>query len=310
MKVFHFAGVRVERSISNESQLVLDAVNLASTGKYSCEVSADAPSFHTLIAAGELDVVEVPHNAPFIIGLRPRYRIGDILRGNCTSRHSKPAANITWTVNNDEVNPVHVRYHKVLRDLRIDYETSVSGIHFIVTPHHFLNGKMRVICSAQIYDVYFKSTERIIIDLDYQQKYASVGSNVLMPDDNYDQLHVVQDGEFLRKKDNNYLTQLQEFFFNVVPTGENTDNSVWFTSSSGAYCYTSINTVPVLLMTTILLCYCNLSCLDEFVACMVQCTTIGNRSKQYQSSAPSQLCATLTSQHRRRKWPSVQQAQQ
>lgn len=30
---------------------------MATSGKYSCEVSLDAPSFHTLISAGELDVV-------------------------------------------------------------------------------------------------------------------------------------------------------------------------------------------------------------------------------------------------------------
>lgn len=30
---------------------------MATAGKYSCEVSADAPSFHTLIAAAELEVV-------------------------------------------------------------------------------------------------------------------------------------------------------------------------------------------------------------------------------------------------------------
>lgn len=48
-------------------------------------------------------VLELPHNPPLIIGIRPRYHIGDILRGNCTSRHSKPAANLTWTVNNEEV---------------------------------------------------------------------------------------------------------------------------------------------------------------------------------------------------------------
>lgn len=51
-------------------------------------------------------LAETPHNAPFITGIRPRYRVGDILRGNCTSRHSRPAANLTWTVNNEEVSVV------------------------------------------------------------------------------------------------------------------------------------------------------------------------------------------------------------
>lgn len=42
---------------------------------------------------------EVPEHRPFIVGIRPRYRVGDSLRANCTSKHSKPAANLTWVVN-------------------------------------------------------------------------------------------------------------------------------------------------------------------------------------------------------------------
>lgn len=47
----------LQRTASNESQVVLDAVTMPTSGKYSCEVSADAPSFHTLIAAAELEVI-------------------------------------------------------------------------------------------------------------------------------------------------------------------------------------------------------------------------------------------------------------
>lgn len=43
--------------MSNESQLTLASVQPSVSGKYSCEVSADAPSFHTLIESGDLDVV-------------------------------------------------------------------------------------------------------------------------------------------------------------------------------------------------------------------------------------------------------------
>lgn len=45
-----------QRSASNESQLTLLGLSLASSGKYSCEVSADAPSFHTMIVTGDLEV--------------------------------------------------------------------------------------------------------------------------------------------------------------------------------------------------------------------------------------------------------------
>ncbi|EDW77400.2 uncharacterized protein Dwil_GK18108 [Drosophila willistoni] len=209
MKVFHFPGVKVRRMSSNESQVVLDVVTMATSGKYSCEVSADAPSFHTLIAAAELEVIETPHNAPFITGIRPRYRVGDILRGNCTSRHSRPAANLTWTVNNEEVNPSHVRHHKIIRDVRNDMETAIVGIHFVVTDQHFDNGKLKLRCSAQLHDIYWKTTEKTILEADPFTKYGNgANGNRVSPDELYDQYTLHEDEQFQSKK-NSYLTQLQ-----------------------------------------------------------------------------------------------------
>lgn len=48
-------------------------------------------------------IPEVPENRPSINGIRPRYRPGEIVRGNCTSKNSKPAANLTWTINDNMV---------------------------------------------------------------------------------------------------------------------------------------------------------------------------------------------------------------
>ncbi|XP_017024090.1 uncharacterized protein beat-Ia isoform X2 [Drosophila kikkawai] len=209
MKIFHFPGLKVRRVSSNESQLVLESVTMATSGKYSCEVSADAPSFHTLIAAAELEVIEPPHNAPSISGIHTRYRVGDILRGNCTSRHSRPAANLTWTVNNEEVNPAHVRHHKLLKDPHNDMQTAIVGIHFVVTDQHFDNGKLKLRCSAQLHDVYWKTTEKTILEVDPFGKYGSGASgNRVSPDEFYDQYTLHEDEQFHSKK-NSYLTQLQ-----------------------------------------------------------------------------------------------------
>ena len=42
---------------STESQVVLKRVNLFSTGRYRCEVSAEAPSFQTVSDHGDMTVV-------------------------------------------------------------------------------------------------------------------------------------------------------------------------------------------------------------------------------------------------------------
>lgn len=44
-------------------------------------------------------VAELPEQKPTITGIHSRYRQGDTLQGNCTSHYSKPAANLTWTIN-------------------------------------------------------------------------------------------------------------------------------------------------------------------------------------------------------------------
>lgn len=47
----------LQHAHSNQSQVILVAVEPWTSGKYTCEVSADAPSFHTEVATKDLDVV-------------------------------------------------------------------------------------------------------------------------------------------------------------------------------------------------------------------------------------------------------------
>ncbi|XP_052864285.1 uncharacterized protein LOC128270900 [Anopheles cruzii] len=162
MKIFPAQGVQVKRSASNESQLTLLGLSMASSGKFSCEVSADAPSFHTLIKTGDLEVCEVPKHVPSVHGMRSRYRVGDIIRGNCTSHNSRPAANLTWYINEAQANPSYIRTHKPFRERKNDFETSLVGIHFVASSHHFMNGKLKIRCTARIHDIYLQSTERSI----------------------------------------------------------------------------------------------------------------------------------------------------
>lgn len=48
-------------------------------------------------------ISEVPVSQPSIHGIKNRYKIGEIVRANCTSKYSKPAANLTWTINDNIV---------------------------------------------------------------------------------------------------------------------------------------------------------------------------------------------------------------
>ncbi|XP_050077979.1 uncharacterized protein LOC126564898 [Anopheles maculipalpis] len=211
MKIFPAQGVQVKRSASNESQLTLLGLSLASSGKYSCEVSADAPSFHTMIVTGDLEVCEVPKHMPSIHGMRSRYRVGDIVRGNCTSHNSRPPANLTWYINEAQANPSYIRTHKPFRERKNDFETSLAGIHFVVGSHHFVNGKLKIRCTARIHDIYIQSTERSIDEdrprvISAASSANSNGNGVNGNSVPYDHFPPYAENELDRK---DYMTHLQ-----------------------------------------------------------------------------------------------------
>ncbi|XP_065092128.1 uncharacterized protein LOC135712956 [Ochlerotatus camptorhynchus] len=212
MKMFSVPGVQVKRTASNESQVMLTNLNALSSGKYSCEVSAEAPSFHTMIVTGDLEVCEVPKHVPLIHGIRPRYRLGDIVRGNCSSAHSRPAANLTWYVNEMPANPSHIRNHKPFRDRNTDLETSAIGLHFVLSSHHFQLGKLKIRCTARIHDIYLQSTEKTIseerphvISAASSSSNSNANSVNLINNNPYDQFSQL-DNELDRK---DYMTHLQ-----------------------------------------------------------------------------------------------------
>ncbi|XP_058121740.1 uncharacterized protein LOC131281089 [Anopheles ziemanni] len=156
MKVFN---LDVERSLSNQSHVVIKAHETNVTGKYSCEVSADAPSFHTMIVSGDMEVIEPPPEKPSITGLQSRYRPGDILRGNCTSINSKPPANLTWTINDVPIIQQYIKQYRPIKDTYTGLDTSILGINILVAHSHFVKGKLKIKCQATIHQIYDESSE-------------------------------------------------------------------------------------------------------------------------------------------------------
>lgn len=58
----------------------------------------------TYTVSSEMEVVDVPEDQPVISGIRSHYRLGELIVGNCTSPLSRPAANVTWLMNDKLVN--------------------------------------------------------------------------------------------------------------------------------------------------------------------------------------------------------------
>ncbi|XP_046418360.1 uncharacterized protein [Neodiprion pinetum] len=159
IKTFPIGTLSVNKNESNANQVTVTGLDLDAAGTYSCEVSADAPSFHTAIVSANMNVVELPQNRPSIHGMKRKYRVGDILRGNCTSDGSKPAANLTWYINDHQPLSSQTRYYNPQDSNIADQQYSAIGVQFLVTPEHFATGKLKVRCSASIYELYWQSTE-------------------------------------------------------------------------------------------------------------------------------------------------------
>ncbi|XP_023935004.1 uncharacterized protein LOC112043712 [Bicyclus anynana] len=102
-RVFSQTGISVDVSRSGAQQVVLRGATRSLSGRYRCEVSADAPFFHTVYKSAYMRVVELPESGPKVLAQKSWYTVGDMLRANCTSPPSDPTANLTWLLNGYEV---------------------------------------------------------------------------------------------------------------------------------------------------------------------------------------------------------------
>uniref|UniRef100_A0A182JJD3 Ig-like domain-containing protein n=1 Tax=Anopheles atroparvus TaxID=41427 RepID=A0A182JJD3_ANOAO len=160
--VFPQPGITVDLLNSTSEQVVLDPIELSSSGKYRCEVSAEAPSFQTVSDHGDMLVVVLPEEDPYITGGKPRYQIGDVVRVNCTSGRSKPAVHLTWYINGEAADGALVKQFEPVVSGPDKLETSILGLEFRVKPKHFKRGDMKLKCLATISTVYWKSNEESV----------------------------------------------------------------------------------------------------------------------------------------------------
>jgi hypothetical protein len=55
--------------------------------------------FVVSLVSAEMEVIDVPQSKPIITEIKTHYRINELIRGNCSSQYSRPAANLTWLLN-------------------------------------------------------------------------------------------------------------------------------------------------------------------------------------------------------------------
>ena len=111
LSVFPRPGVNILQSQSNATVLQLTNLTVATTGRYRCEVSTEAPVFRTESKYGDLLVIVLPSAPPQISGENrtslAQLAPGDLLLLSCRSDQSKPAADLGWTINGHKVTSSH-----------------------------------------------------------------------------------------------------------------------------------------------------------------------------------------------------------
>ncbi|GFS97621.1 uncharacterized protein NPIL_546102 [Nephila pilipes] len=190
-------GIRVDLSKSNKNSVYLRHVDLNSSGMYRCEISAEAPSFDTAEAEKEMKVFDkshfqkvktnmdifqigeqvLPSEGPTLTGGNQEYRIGDTVVVNCTSAKSKPAATLRWYINDELVGPEYETEYSTTRHAD-GLETSSLGLKFVVTSKHFLNGNMKLKCTATISRIYTMSNEEMVFGGRQQTSGLHISENM------------------------------------------------------------------------------------------------------------------------------------
>ncbi|XP_076682458.1 uncharacterized protein LOC143376228 [Andrena cerasifolii] len=161
--VFGELGAKVVTNRSDAYRVVLKDVQPNHTGKYRCEVSGDSPSFNTVLVYGYMHVASLPNGDPQVRVEKRRYAVGDTVRGNCTVPSANPPANVTWTVNGVPVNASFIT--NITGKLGDNQQImTIAGLDFEIVPDSFSNGRLHIICHANVFHLYTRQADVFSIE--------------------------------------------------------------------------------------------------------------------------------------------------
>ncbi|XP_069936317.1 uncharacterized protein [Cherax quadricarinatus] len=164
IKTFPVKGepLTVDTKTSNRGRVRIQDVTLGASGVFRCEVSAEAPDFHTESDVATMTVVDLPDEEPRISGGGSGHQVHDIVLVNCSSPGSQPPASLTFYVNQELADPGWLIPYAPLEDPETGLETAILGLRFPLQPRLLSRGSVSVKCTAAISNLYFKSTEASI----------------------------------------------------------------------------------------------------------------------------------------------------
>ncbi|KAK8386406.1 hypothetical protein O3P69_010818 [Scylla paramamosain] len=161
VQIFDPPTLDVDRERSWEGIVRVANVSLAAEGLFHCEVSADAPTFHTASDSASMKVVDLPDAAPLIKGVRVQYLPSDWVDLTCTSGRSRPAVTLAFTLNGAPVSESWLEPPENVKD-QDGLTTSSLRLRFSLQSSLLREGEGHVTCVAEIPNSYRQETHAVL----------------------------------------------------------------------------------------------------------------------------------------------------
>lgn len=187
-------GFVVNTAQSNDRDLYLTQVNLEAAGWYMCQVTSAGPNFWTVQKRKRVQVVDLPDAVPFIKGHESSYRVGEVMKLNCSSYRSYPPVKLLWYINEEPVSRVPwTSVESWTNPEPFSMTSTFSRLSHTVIPEDFNNGLMRVRCTASMNGTdYWESQEIAASRIMTQQKYSELTSAGSKPRPRLSLLQIIQ----------------------------------------------------------------------------------------------------------------------
>ncbi|KAI2803091.1 hypothetical protein BLOT_007214 [Blomia tropicalis] len=165
------AGINVDVRKSTKKSVFLHSVNLATRGKYRCEISAEAPSFITAAKEGFLDINVLPTQGPKVVAEQSKYTVGDEMVVNCTSDRSNMEIHLNFSINGEPVlNSIDYELTFWTQLHADSLRTAGLSLRFTLTSRHFRSGKLKLKCIATLSERYNLANEANLLITDYKYR--------------------------------------------------------------------------------------------------------------------------------------------
>jgi len=154
--VFPQPGLRIDRTASNGTCLVLSPITLAATGRYRCEVTTEAPKFSSRSGWGDLLVIKLPAKSPTI----RRKMSPSTLHLSCTSPPSLPAPDLSWNLQGQFANSSYsvVTQSNGLLVSSSSFTLPLSSSSLSTPSSSSAPSSLTVSCTASIGSIYAQTT--------------------------------------------------------------------------------------------------------------------------------------------------------